>query len=216
MGKLIRYSLLATLAIVTTLSTTMFAEVAGGGSRTAPARVTQKIDDAKLVTLTGNVRPDLTADRDLGPVDDSMPLRLYLTLKRTPGQQAAVDTLIARQQQPSAPEYHKWLTPQQVGERFGVSQQDIAKITEWLEARGFRVNAVMNNAMMIDFSGTAGGVRDTFHTQLHYYNIRGGKYAANAQDPSIPAALTPVVAGITGLSKIPYLTNHTRPHQGCV
>jgi hypothetical protein len=68
---------------------------------------------------------------------------------------------------------------------------------------------VLNNASMIDFEASAGQVRDTFHTELHYFNIRGGKYLANVKDPEIPAALTPVVAGIKGLIKIPAQTNHT-------
>ena len=68
---------------------------------------------------------------------------------------------------------------------------------------------MLNNASMIDFAATAGQVRDTFHTELHYFNIRGGKYPANVKDPEIPAALAPVVAGIKGLIKIPAHTNHT-------
>ena len=173
-------------------------------------RITQEIDSTRLTTLHGNVRADLTADRDLGLVEDGLQLRLYLVLQRTPEQQAALDNLLARQQQPTAPEYHKWLTPQQYGERFGASPQDIAKISAWLEGQGMQVHGVMNNAMFIDFSATALQIREVFHTQLHYYNIRGGKHVANAQDPMIPAALENVVAGIKGLSKIPPQHQHTK------
>ena len=67
--------------------------------------------------------------------------------------------------------------------------------------------------MFIDFSTTAGQVRDVFQTQMHYWNIRGGRHAANVQDPMIPAALAPVVSGIKGLSKIPPLALHTKPGQ---
>ena len=74
------------------------------------------------------------------------------------------------------------------------------------------VNGVMHDAMFIDFSATAGQVRQAFHAQLHYYKIRDGKYAANAQDPTIPAALAPVVAGIKGLSKIPRQSHHSKVH----
>jgi Pro-kumamolisin, activation domain/MBG domain (YGX type)/Bacterial Ig-like domain (group 3) len=173
-------------------------------------RIREEIDSRRLVTLHGNIRADLTADRDLGPVEDGLQLRLYLVLQRSPEQQTELDNLLARQQQPTAPEYHKWLTPQEYGEHFGVSQQDIAKISAWLEAQGMHVNGVMNNAMFIDFSATALQVREVLHTQLHYYNIQGGKHAANAQDPMIPAALGNVVAGIKGLNKIPLQHHHTK------
>jgi subtilase family serine protease len=188
------------------------AQTSTGGSRTARPLITEQIDGARLITLRGNVRADLTADRDLGAVEDELPLRLYLVLKRSPEQQADLDNLLARQQQPTAAEYHKWLTPQQFGERFGASQQDIAKISAWLGAQGLRVNGVLNNATMIDFTATAGQIRSVFRTELHYWNIRGGRYAANAQDPAIPAALAPAVAGIQGLNKIPAQSRRTQGH----
>jgi subtilase family serine protease len=140
-------------------------------------------------------------------------LHLYLLLARTTAQQADLDNLIMRQQQPTAPEYHKWLTPKEFGARFGASPGDIATLSTWLESHGFQIRSVLNNASMIDFAATAGQVREAFHTELHYFNIRGGKYAANVQDPQIPAALSPVVTGIKGLNKIPSPTNHTKVHQ---
>ncbi len=188
------------------------AQTSPGGSRTARPLITEQIDNSRVVTLRGNVRGDLTVNRDLGAVEDGLQLRLYVVLKRSPEQQADLDNLLARQQQPTAAEYHKWLTPQQFGERFGASQQDIAKISAWLGAQGVRINGVLNNASMIDVTATAGQIRDTFHTEIHYWNIRGGKYAANAQNPAIPAALTQAVAGINGLSKIPVRSKRTEGH----
>jgi len=179
-----------------------------------PSRLVSPIDEHVLVTLKGNVRQDLATAPDLGLVEDGKPLHLFLLLQRTTAQQADLDNLIERQQQQTAPEYHKWLTPKEFGARFGASQEDIAKISAWLESHGFQVRSVLNNASMIDFAATAGQVRDSFHTELHYFNIRGGKYLANVKDPQIPAALAPVVAGIKGLAKIPPHMNHTQARQG--
>ncbi|HTX76607.1 MAG TPA: protease pro-enzyme activation domain-containing protein, partial [Terracidiphilus sp.] len=179
----------------------------------APSRLFAPIDEHVLVTLKGNVRKDLAAAPDLGAVEDDKPLHLFLLLQRTPAQEADLENLIARQQQPTAPEYHKWLTPAEFGARFGASPEDIATINAWLESHGMQVRSVLNNASMIDFAATAGQVREAFHTELHYFNIRGGKHIANVQDPQIPAALAPVVAGIKGLVKIPPLTNHTQTRQ---
>jgi hypothetical protein len=175
-----------------------------------PSRLLSPIDEHALAPLRGNVRVDLTPDKDLGAVEDGMTLRLYLVLRRSPAQQADLDNLLARQQQRTAAEYHKWLTPKAFGARFGASQEDIAKLSGWLESHGLKVRGVLNNASIIDFEATAGQVRDTFHTQLHYFNIRGGKFAANVEDPQIPAVLAPVVAGIHGLSKIPLVTNYVK------
>ena len=195
--------------LVTTVCAPARAQTPTGGSLSARPLITQKIDSAHLITLEGNVRADLTPDRDLGPVEDGLPVHLYVVLQRSPEQQADLDNFLARQQQPTAPEFHKWLTPQEFGERFGVSQHDIKKISAWLESQGLHVNGVLNNATFIDVTANAGQVRTVFHTQMHYYNIQGGKYAANAQDPMIPAALQRVVAGIEGLAQIPHATHHT-------
>jgi len=179
----------------------------------APARLLNPIDDRDLVTLRGSVRKSLTAARDLGPVEDSMPMHLYLVLQRTPAQQADLENLIARQQERTAAEYHKWLTPKQFGARFGAHPDDIAKLTSWLGSHGFEVRSVLNNASMIDFAGTAGQIREAFHTEMHYWNMPNGKFAANALDPQIPAALAPVVAGVMGLDKVPPRMHHTAPRQ---
>ncbi len=204
-----RCAIYAELLPAMLLLTTPASAQSPGGSRTARPLITQQIDATRLTTLAGNVRRDLTPDRDLGPVEDSLPLRLYLILQRSPEQQADLNNLIARQQQPTAAEYHKWLTPQEFGERFGAAQQDIAKISTWLEAQGMHVNGVLNNATFIDFTATAGQVRSTFHTETHYFNIQGGRYPANAQDPQIPVALAQIVAGIKGLSKVPVRSHRT-------
>jgi len=180
---------------------------------TTPSRVVAPVNEQVVITLKGNVRQDVIQAPDLGAVEDEKPLNLFLVLQRSTAQQADLENLIARQQQPGAAEYHKWLTPAQFGARFGVSQDDIAKLTAWLESHGFQVRNVLNNASMIDFAATAGQVREAFHTELHYVGIQGGKYPAVLQDPQIPAALAPVVAGIKGLNKIPVLTNHTPPRQ---
>jgi len=176
-----------------------------------PSRLVSPIDEHSLVTLPGNVRKDLAAAEDLGAVEDGKPFHLYLLLKRTTSQQADLDNLIARQQEPTAAEYHKWMTPKEFGARFGANPDDIAKLSTWLQSHGFQVRSVLNNASVIDFAATAGQVREAFHTELHYFNIEGGKYAANVQDPQIPAALAPVVAGVMGLVKIPLHTAHTTP-----
>ncbi|MGA3075554.1 MAG: protease pro-enzyme activation domain-containing protein, partial [Bryobacteraceae bacterium] len=73
--------------------------------------------------------PRIQSGTDLGPVDPSLDLPyVTLVLKPSSSQQADLDQLLAQQQDPSSPNYHRWLTPEQYAERFGVSQSDIDKI----------------------------------------------------------------------------------------
>ena len=101
---------------------------------------------------------------------------------------------MAEQQDPSSPNYHKWLTPAQFGQQFGPADQDIQTITSWLTSHGFQINHVSNGRTIIQFSGTAGQVQEALHTPIHKFVVNGEEHWANTTDPSIPTALTPVVA----------------------
>ena len=61
------------------------------------------------------------------------------------------------------------------------------------------MNKVSNSRVFIEFSGTAGLVQRAFHTEIHHYTVKGVEHIANNSDPSIPAALSPVVAGVASL-----------------
>ena len=66
--------------------------------------------------------------------------------------------------------------------------------------------------MMIDFSGSAGQVREAFHTPIHNLDVNGEAHIANMSDPQIPAALAPVVTGIASLNDFkPSPMYRTRP-----
>ncbi|MBV9301726.1 MAG: S8/S53 family peptidase [Acidobacteriaceae bacterium] len=169
------------------------------GSAT-PARITQPIDETKLVPLSGNTHPLATAQADSGPVPDSFALEhVFLQLSRGAEQENALAAFMKEQYDPNSANYRKWLAPGELGSQFGPSLHDIATISRWLSSHGFRVNVVHQSGMTIDFSGTAAQVREAFHTEIHQYNVRGERHIANASDPEIPAALAPAVSGVLAL-----------------
>ncbi len=164
------------------------------------ARIRGPIEDAQRVTLPGNTRPEANAHNDLGPVEESLPLdHMQLLLSRSPRVQQQLDAYTESLSRGDSPNYHRWLTPEEFGARFGVAQEDIDTVTGWLALHGFTVNAVYPNRMAIDFSGTAAQVREAFSTEIHNYDVNGTKHIANRRDPQIPAALAPVVAGVVSL-----------------
>ena len=97
--------------------------------------------------------------------------RMLLVLQRSPQQESALELLLDQQQDQSSPNYHQWLTPQQFGQQFGPSDQDIQKITSWLQSHGFQVAPISNGRTVIEFSGTAGQVQEAFHTAIHKYSV---------------------------------------------
>jgi len=176
----------------------------GAQTNVAPSRITQAIDAANLTILQSNVNPLAQARFDRGAAPSSLPMqRMLLVLKRSAQQEDALETLLQQQQNAASPNYHQWLTPQQFGQQFGPSDQDIQTVTSWLESQGFQVDEVSNGRTVIEFSGTAGEVQSAFHTAIHQYLVNGESHWANSSDPAIPTALTPVVAGIDTLYNFP-------------
>ena len=107
------------------------------------SRIVGALDDDQRIVLTGSTHPLAQARFDQGAAPDHLQLdHVLLVLKRTPEQQAELDALLQAQQTLGSADYHEWLTPQEFGERFGPSPDDISQITAWLEAHGFRVNEV--------------------------------------------------------------------------
>jgi subtilase family serine protease len=158
------------------------------------------IDEGRLVTLAHNTRPEAVSANDAGRVADGFALpHMMLQLKRSPNREAALETFIAALHDPGSADYHHWLTPAQFAESYGAASADAQKVADWLGAHGFTVHGVQSSGLMIDFSGTAGQVAQTFHTEIHRLNVGGVAHFANMSDPQIPAALAPAIAGVVSL-----------------
>ena len=171
------------------------------------ARITQAIDPNAYVILRGNTRPEVrNAVNYVGPANAAMPIEhMLLFLQRSPQQEQALDTYIESLNDRKSPNFHKWLTAEQLGSIYGVADEDIQKLTNWLESQGFVINRVYPNKMVLDISGTAGSLAQAFHTQIGELNVGGKTHFANMNDPQVPAALAPVIQGFFSL-------NDFRPH----
>jgi len=162
--------------------------------------ITQPVDNAQTVTLYGNTRPEASAQHDRGRVADNLPLNhMLLQLKRAPEVESAFADFIDSLTDKSSPNFRHWISAAEKGERYGVAQQDIDAITAWLRSQGFSVGHVYPNRMVIDFSGTAGQIRNAFHTEIHSLDIGGRPHIANMSDPHVPAALAPSVHGVVSM-----------------
>lgn len=172
-----------------------------------------QVSELKLVTLSGNTRPEVATATDLGAVADSLPLdHMMLQLKRSPQQEKEVERFTASLQDPASPNFHQWLSAAEFGQRFGAAPADLRTITLWLQSHGFTVNLIYPSGMVIDFSGNAGQVRTAFHTEIHNLDVAGVHHIANVSDPQIPAALAPAVAGVVSLHDfMPHKMSRAKP-----
>jgi hypothetical protein len=175
--------------------TTLYAQAGRAGL------ISQAVDESARVVLSGSTHPLATRAADRGAVSASSPAnRMLLLLRRSPEQEVALNALIESLHDSNSANFHKWLTPEQFGAQWGAADSDIAAVTAWLQSHGFEVKGATPGRTAIEFSGTAGQVQEAFHTAIHSYMVNGELHHANSTDPQIPAALAPVVAGISTLN----------------
>src|SRR5713226_3536135 len=88
----------------------------------ARARVTQNIDESDRAALRGNTHPEAKAENDRGGVAEDLPMEhMLLQLKRSPEEEQTLQQFIDELHTKGSPNFHKWLTAQEFGERFGLA-----------------------------------------------------------------------------------------------
>jgi hypothetical protein len=166
----------------------------------ARSLVTAPVNESQMLVLHGNTPPLARTEFDRGAAPATLPMEnIQLVLKRSPEQEAALAELLREQQDPSSPNFHKGVTPEEFGARFGASDHDIQAVTSWLQSHGLQILEVSPGRNIIQFSGTAAQVGAALHTSIHSYVVKGEQHWANSSEPQIPAALGDVVAGVNTL-----------------
>jgi subtilase family serine protease len=156
--------------------------------------------DSASVRLPGNppAAEDLVAagaTSALAPARN-LSMRVVMALRN----QAELTQLLADQQDPSSPEYHHWLTPDEFTARFGPTPDDLAQVSAWLTQQGFTVTSASSSDRFVRFTGSAGQASAAFQTS--FAATPDGHYFANVARPAVPASLTGLIQSIVGLDNL--------------
>lgn len=163
----------------------------------AAARI---VDDSRTVQIRGNLAPQLADAVDIGPASKDLPLeRVVLLLNPRAGARERLEQLLADQQDPGSPRYHQWLTPEEYGREFGISDDGVKAVVDWLQRNGLGIEEVAAGRGWITFSGTVDQVERVLHTELRELIVDGVPHRAAAREPEVPQALTDLVAGFASL-----------------
>src|ERR1700724_733945 len=156
------------------------------------------------VTFQGNVHSMARPELEIGPTDPDLAMRrVLLLLEQRPGAGEELRRLLDAQQEPASERYHRWLTPEEFGPRFGIRDQGLATGGGWLRGHGFFGGEAARGRGWIEFSGTTLQVSKAFATPIRDYRVAGRVHHANAADPSIPRELVGLVKGIVSLHDFP-------------
>src|ERR1700722_244447 len=165
------------------------------------------VTNTDLVPLSGNVHRFARAQLDAGQAPSTLrPKGLDVVFAKTPEQERALQQLLAAQQDPKSTQYHSWLSPAQYGARFGVSDDTLAAVTNWLKANGLSAGQLPPGRGHLPFFGSKAQVEGGLRTRIHLFAVAGEQHYANVSAPLIPASLTSVIMGIRGLNDF-----HPRP-----
>jgi kumamolisin len=149
--------------------------------------------------LSGNMLPGLAGTQRMGDVPDTQ--RMSVAISLAPRNQADLDRFVGQVSDPASPNHGHYLTPRQFAARYGAPQQQIDKVSDYLRAAGMSVDSVSPNNLIIQASGPAGAVEQTFATHLtQRYDARTRqRFYANDSEPSLPTDLAAGVVGVAGL-----------------
>jgi subtilase family serine protease len=132
---------------------------------------------------------------DAANVNQQVQFNVYLPIQNA----TQLQQLLVKLNDPNSPQYHKWLTPQQVKAQFGPSAASLATVTAALAARG--VNVVGTHALGVKAAGTVGAVQKVLGVSL--YNAVGptGRPTLVAKGPfKLPPALVETGAQVAAFS----------------
>jgi pseudomonalisin len=155
LGSKLVFCALFALALIVSVSLPAFAA--------ADDLVRTPVDPSNRVALTGHHPAWANVRNDQGVLPADLKLeQLTIILNRSPQRQQTYNKFLEEQQNPSSPNYHHWLTPVEVGKRFGATTHDIQAVTGWLESQHLEVVSISNSRDRIIFSGPRFGGRQCF------------------------------------------------------
>src|SRR6266481_983637 len=152
------------------------------------------------VKLRGHHPSWARMENDLGSLADEEQLdHITLLLTRTPELQKAFETFLTEQQDPHSPHFHHWLTPVEVGKKFGVSEEDITALSSWLRLQGLTIESIANSRIRMEISGSARAFAGAFNTEFHHYSIKGQRRISPASEPMVPLQFAHMISAMDGL-----------------
>ncbi len=151
-----------------------------------------------FTTLDGNHPDDAVGLVGATAASPSRMLAMRLTMALRNRDDLA--RLLAAQQDPASPQYHRWLTPDAFTSRFGPTESALARVSQWLNKQGFTVNSADASTREVYFTGTVARAQTVFGVRIAATG--DDRLYSNLGDPVLPPDLAPMVESIHGLDNL--------------
>ena len=140
--------------------------------------------------------------RDAGPTPADRDVAFELVLA-VPGR-GAMQAYAASVGDPRSPDYRHFLTADEIGARFGLSDPDLGRIADWATGHGVVVEPAAPQRIAVAATATAAAVERLFGGGLRDYTDTAGQtFHAPTDTPRVPPALAGLVTAVDGLDARP-------------
>jgi subtilase family serine protease len=130
-----------------------------------------------------------------------------MSISIAPANRAAFRAYADAVSNPNSEEYRRWMTPQQVGERFGAPQATVDSVVSYLKSKGMTIKLVSDTRLAILFKGKVSAIESAFSTKINRYHAaatpstRSDFYSYNTT-PKVPASFASKVVSIGGIQNV--------------
>ena len=176
---------------VTLLAAGLLAAFASAGPVESLQALHQQVPNAILSSaLAGHTDPSSTVH-----------FTVSLTLSDPDGLQRFADSV----SNPKSPNFRQFITPEEVGMRFGPSMSQVNAVVSYLQSKGVTIDLVSRNRMGVLAHGSAAQAEAVFHTTLNDYELHDGSaregeiFRANASPLSVPEDLSRLIQSVSGM-----------------
>jgi kumamolisin len=148
------------------------------------------------VALRGYAAQGISQAR-IGRVDSQESVSMVVALE--PRNEAQLKTLISSLNDPTSPQFGKYITPGEYTERFAPAQADYDAVAAHFQSNGFSVSRTPNR-MLVRVTAPASAYRKALNVSFGRYKGNDGEYISAETDPVVPAQLAPHIAALVGLN----------------
>ncbi len=145
--------------------------------------------------------PILKHSTDLGLVDPASAIEITLWLKLR--DEKALDGALAAQRDQGTP----FLSGAQIDAQLAPTAANVADVSQFLKSQGLKVTGVGPHNLFVRAAGTVGVVQSALSVEVHQYRLKDMTFRASPKVATLPPAIAPLVASVSGLSSLAPMPN---------
>lgn len=128
--------------------------------------------------------------------------RLYLLIGLPLRNQGDFSNQMVQLYDPTSRQYHRWLTPNQIAQQFGPTEQDYQTVIAWAKTNGLTIVTTHADRTLLRVQGSVADIESMFHVKMQVYQHPTEARTFYAPDVEPSVDLSVPLLHITGLNNI--------------